>query len=141
MCMNSKKSRTKNPFSNNGFSHQAWQDGYDSNAEEVVQNPYDKRAADLHQFWERGRAAKIEDVKAIPEGIYCHGVLIPDGSDNVGRPKFKNPHMCPYWSKDPKAPDQESGRCSFMDKKDGDDGVFLLWDQVKECGIKDTDDE
>lgn len=59
----------------------------------------------------------------IPEGIYCH----------VGRSTF-----CPYWGRNPNQEEQNDGYCAFLGKGDWEhDGIGLLWDQVKECGVKD----
>ncbi len=61
----------------------------------------------------------------IPLGPYCHGAR---GSGVV----------CPYWDRDLSAPEQLDGYCHFLkagDRPDRDDSTFLLWDQVKECGI------
>ena len=62
----------------------------------------------------------------IPEGTYCYsrvnGKFIP----------------CPFWDKMENLPDQMSGFCHYL--KEGDftrGGTFLLWDQCKECGVKD----
>ena len=65
-------------------------------------------------------------IKLIPEGPYCY---------------HKNAH-CPFWDKFPNLPDQSSGFCHFMKKGDfTEDSTLLLWDQVKECGINDIDDD
>lgn len=70
----------------------------------------------------------IKDEKYIPKGMYCYSG--PRGTDR-----------CPYWTTLPNRPAQENGYCKFMEKGDGDEGVWLLWDQVKECGINDEIDE
>lgn len=60
------------------------------------------------------------DTSVIPKGIYCY--------DQHGR--------CPYWSKNPDKDDQESGYCAFLQCGDWENRLtWLLWDQVKECGI------
>jgi len=81
----------------------------------------------------------IIDARAlIPRGVYCY-----EGLD-VSRPasgfpviRYKRP--CPFLSSSPHQPSQMNGYCSFMKKGDWETGG-LLWDAVKECGIK-TDDE
>ena len=56
----------------------------------------------------------------IPKGIYCYDKNGP----------------CPYWSANPNKPEQECGHCSYLDWGDWEqEGLTLLWDQVKECGI------
>jgi hypothetical protein len=43
---------------------------------------------------------------------------------------------CPYWCWDERYPDDEVGYCKHLKSGDRDeDGVGLLWDQVKECGV------
>ena len=86
----------------------------------------------------------------IPKGMYCY--------DQDG--------VCPYWSINKDLPEQENGYCSFLDKSDYQRNeelgeiqwqngkgeitrisipheipMSLIWDQVKECGINDDDDE
>lgn len=82
----------------------------------------------------------------IPKGVYCYS-----GGRGTGR--------CPYWRRIKDRPDQEDGWCDYLGKGDteikseGDwiityskipeeigksvEGISLLWDQCKECGIKD----
>jgi hypothetical protein len=89
----------------------------------------------------------------IPRGSYCYS-----GSRAPGSKKYR---PCPYWKRREDWPDQADGYCSFlgygdMDTNNDDTVVFtdvktgkeipasempfyvgILWDQVKECGIKD----
>ncbi|WP_405101588.1 hypothetical protein [Oceanobacillus sp. FSL H7-0719] len=66
---------------------------------------------------------KHKDKSSIPQGHYCYD---------------ENGVACPYWSIDKSKPHQENGYCSFMEVGDWqDDRYGLLWDMVKECGIKD----
>ena len=139
------KQKTLNPFNNHGFSYDAWQSGYDSDIKSSVENPYSLDAGNLRSFWAQGRLAKINDRSFIPQGMYCHGPLTQEGVNENGFPILKAHKMCPYWSNDPNLPDQANGVCSFMGLRDGDidslgNQVWLLWDQVKECGINDEDD-
>jgi hypothetical protein len=73
-----------------------------------------------------------KDESVIPEGFYCY---TPDGPlPGGGGIKIK---LCPYWSFREDKPEQENGYCSFMGVGDWEqNGPSLLWDQVKECGIK-----
>jgi hypothetical protein len=61
----------------------------------------------------------------IPEGDYCYGGSRRD--------------KCPYWYSNEKQPYQLNGGCKYLNAGDwvdmDDGGTFLLWDQVKECGI------
>ena len=62
----------------------------------------------------------IKDATKIPFGIYCY--------DNNGR--------CPYWDKDREREEQDNGYCHYLEAGDWEhEGVGLLWDQCKECGI------
>jgi len=60
------------------------------------------------------------DINEIPEGPYC----------------YRGDHICPYWSKSMEHPYQENGYCALLGKGDWEIGG-LLWDQCKECNIKD----
>jgi len=63
----------------------------------------------------------------IPTGIYCYD----------GRGK------CPYWGLDAQKPKHANGTCGFLHVADDAEEDYLLWDQVKLCGINDEleDDE
>lgn len=71
-----------------------------------------------------------KDLTVIPEGPYCYTYV-----DN-------KQVKCPYWSKRQDKPEQENGHCSLLGWGDWEaHGLSLLWDQVKECGINDIDEE
>jgi len=64
----------------------------------------------------------LKDESLIPEGMYCY--------------TYKNGKQikCPYWKYVSKC----NAHCDYLDISDNDiDGLSLLWDQCKECGIKD----
>jgi len=65
-----------------------------------------------------------KDESVIPEGQYCY------------TRNSKGIIPCPYWriNKDKKY--MENGVCIFLDIEDGEDTSSLLWDQCKECRIK-----
>ena len=45
--------------------------------------------------------------------------------------------VCPFWESKGNIP-QANGYCNFLKKGDMDeDGTFLLFDMVKECGVND----
>jgi len=91
----------------------------------------------------------MKDASAIPSGPYCHGKSLGD--------------VCPYWKLLPDRPEQYNGWCDFLGKGDIELGgekelenvdtgekakgsefgfpVSLLWDQCKECGINEDEDE
>ena len=69
------------------------------------------------------------DISKIPPGPYCYfSSRCPDDL------KFK---PCPYWDCDPDKGSQEFGYCHYLQRGDWEEinGMGLLWDQVKECGI------
>ena len=99
-----------------------------------------------------------KDKRKIPKGSYCY-------SQNYK--EFKDIESCPYWSIRKGKPKQNNGYCAYLEKGDWeinkeqrwrsiythkgkkDIGPYqsayesgftmsLLWDQVKECGIKDA---
>jgi hypothetical protein len=62
----------------------------------------------------------------IPKGIYCY--------DEDG--------ICPHWTLNPFHPEQMNGFCSYLMKGDWqENGTMLLWDQCKECGVNDGEEE
>ena len=62
-----------------------------------------------------------EQCKAlIPQGNYCYGE------------KCK----CPFWDVIEEFPHQDNGYCHYLKSGDWQDqGIGLLWDQCKECGV------
>lgn len=79
----------------------------------------------------------------IPEGLYCYRPDPSPAATEARRAGRNYPILpCPFWSMRTDLPEQSNGYCSYL--KSGDwmeDGTFLLWDQVKECGIRMDDDE
>lgn len=72
-----------------------------------------------------------EDV--IPKGIYCYTTKY--GFNGRGTP-------CPFWELREDKPHQENGYCHYMQIGDWmDKGPWLLWDQVKECGVNEDYEE
>ena len=62
----------------------------------------------------------MKDESIIPKGIYC----------------YDENRVCPYWNLKEFKPEQENGYCSFLEEGDWEmEGVSLLWDQCKECGV------
>jgi len=73
-----------------------------------------------------------KDISAIPRGPYCYAVV--KAPTKSGRMRVK---VCPYWSRKPGKPGQMDGHCAYLGKGDWESkATSLLWDQVKECGIK-----
>lgn len=59
---------------------------------------------------------------------------IPEMGQTIKIPELER---CPYWSRNPDKPYQENGYCSYLEQGDWEvEGLSLLWDQCKECGIK-----
>lgn len=84
----------------------------------------------LHKTKESLEDLLKEPEKHIPPGIYCYGA---DGE-------------CPFWDWDDKRDPQGNGYCHYLDADDLElcaegDHISLLWDQCKECGINDIDEE
>lgn len=72
----------------------------------------------------------------IPKGEYCYTIKKIMKNQQDGRPQIKI-KTCPFWRIDKNQPEQMNGYCDFLKKGDWEEnGTFLLWDQVKECGIK-----
>ena len=101
-----------------------------------------------------------KDKRRIPKGYYCYSC------QNYKEFKFKDIKVCPYWSLRRGKPKQNNGYCAYLEKGDWDInneqrwrreytrgknkgkkdswktaneiGLYmsLLWDQVKECGVK-----
>lgn len=61
-----------------------------------------------------------KDISKIPRGIYCY--------DENG--------TCPYWRKV-----GENGFCDYMELGDENLDIGLLWDQCKECGINEGEED
>lgn len=76
------------------------------------------------------------DESVIPHGYYCYTMESKDPMADLakfGRIKTK---VCPYWSRNPDKHLQESGHCKYLGCGDWEaKGPWLLWDQVKECGV------
>jgi len=83
----------------------------------------------------------------IPVGCYCYSIVrTPNKTRRLHKNrKFSfslNVKNCPYYKKIMKYNSQEDGYCRLMKMGDWqEDGTFLLWDGVKECGIKDNEEE
>ena len=68
----------------------------------------------------------MKNLDIIPNGPYCYS---DDG-------------LCLYWSKRHDKPEQENGYCDYLQRGGWDvQRLSLLWDQVKECGIRVDKDE
>ncbi len=79
----------------------------------------------------------------VPAGDYCYTPGELSSPESGFRMKVK---PCPFWSKPAAMVEahgaQMSGYCSYL--RQGDwmpDGTFMLWDQVKECGVNYDDRE
>lgn len=79
----------------------------------------------------------IDDASAlIPRGNYCYTTL---GIDDTGKTSIR---LCPFWDKIKSFPSQSNGYCHFMKRGDFQDhGFGLLWDQCKECGVNEYQEE
>lgn len=76
------------------------------------------------------KKVKEKDTSIIPKGLYCYNPIKYE----------KNTYhikLCPYYDTIENADNQSNGYCHYLDKGDGDLNFGLLWDQCKECEIKD----
>jgi hypothetical protein len=81
-----------------------------------------------------------KDTRVIPYGPYCYRLTSDNDTDEA--PRIPRSAVCPYWSFREDKPRQENGYCGFMESGDWEsEGMSLLWDQVKECGINQEIDE
>lgn len=96
----------------------------------------------------------------IPKGMYCYKVVHMFPKNHRYYWRATKHVLCPYWRKIEDRPDQENGWCDYLGKGDteliktktsiisyvaphftdlkvGDEieGISLLWDKCKECGI------
>lgn len=70
------------------------------------------------------------DESVVPEGPYCYNIV------RIEPPKIIT-QTCPYWGCI-----SDFGYCKLLEVGDWmDNSSGLLWDQVKECGINEGDDE
>jgi hypothetical protein len=84
-------------------------------------------------------AAHGGDVSLIPPGMYCYS------QERVAETAPGFVHRvtpCPYWGSAPEKRTQQNGYCAHLKAGDWEeDGTFLLWDMVKECGENNDIDE
>ena len=66
--------------------------------------------------------------KLIPAGMYCYESLLP-----INNGRFKVIGLCPYFK-----PKKYGAYCAYLKKRSYEYDPFnLIWDQCKECGVKD----
>lgn len=90
------------------------------------------KAEESTEGWDEPACAECREkvLAEIPVGFYCYERLGEDASITTG---FKI-RPCPFWSKREGKPEQQDGYCSLLGAGDWEqDGLSLLWDQVKEC--------
>lgn len=91
--------------------------------------------------------ARIKAAEAvIPQGPYCY--TIDANRETPGTNGAIPITLCRHWKRRTDWPRQGDGYCRLLKCGDSTPGrdaegrpraTFLLWDQVKECGINDTD--
>jgi hypothetical protein len=99
--------------------------------------PASKRVQQERQDRYESRMARAAEV--VPPGMYCYAQTGPfeeralaDGSTVLAMPT----RTCPHWKLNGNKREQQNGYCRLMKKGDWMGlGPWLLWDQVKECGI------
>lgn len=73
-----------------------------------------------------GHFSQEQAKRVIPKGHCCY--------DENG--------VCPFWDSMPSMGDQNHGYCHWLEAGDWEsEGTRLLWDQTKECGINNEEDE
>lgn len=73
----------------------------------------------------------------IPQGIYCY-TPVPDETVDRGFAIKK----CPFWQQLPDQPRDMNGWCDYLKTGDNsEEGFSMLFDMVKECGIKSEEPE
>lgn len=84
----------------------------------------------------------------VPTGHYCYTHVADPAFDAerraAGREGFIPGRFiaCPHWELRADKPAQQNGFCRLLNSGDWEDeGISLLWDQVKECGINMGEDE
>lgn len=87
------------------------------------------------QAADANHARLLGDLGVIPEGMYCYSRATSTDDPIL------NVVPCPYWGSDPEKRTQQNGYCAHLKAGDWEDGTFLLWDLVKECGVNNDFDE
>ena len=73
----------------------------------------------------------------IPKGDYCYKIKKINKNNLQNNMPVIEMKLCPYWCWDKRYLNEEIGYCKYLKLGDKDnEGSGLLWDQVKECGIK-----
>lgn len=81
------------------------------------------------------------DTSVIPRGCYCY-TRIPRPKNEPDGHFVPRIEPCPYWAFDKGRPEQQAGYCAHLKAGDWEeDGTLLLWDQCKECGVNDDDQD
>jgi hypothetical protein len=81
-----------------------------------------------------------KDTSIIPHGIYCYSHT-GNTVDIPGWGQVPETKVCPYWSVRDDQPEQENGYCAYLEVGDWEvPWISLLWDQCKECGINDHEE-
>lgn len=71
----------------------------------------------------------------IPRGEHCYRPL-PE-AEQPADGLHQHLCACPFWWRDPAHEPQANGYCRYLRQGDWEaQGISLLWDMVKECGIK-----
>lgn len=85
------------------------------------------------------RVNNKHSIDEIPEGPYCYTCLSIEHRSYGPVMKIK---QCPFWDRSRFMPHQENGYCHLLRRGDWNgNNLGLLWDQCKECGIKDGEEE
>jgi len=86
----------------------------------------------------------------IPKGGYCYKMIKMMPPKEGEEMPYLKVRRCPYWDKIEELSEQQDGYCHWMECGDApvfdDDGnmiegLGLLWDSVKECGLREYSDK
>lgn len=108
----------------------------------AAQDRLEKVEADMEGANARADEAGVHAENHIPKGCYCYTPVALVEDPATGAPRLLT-RRCPFWAINSAQPSQMNGYCGYLGSGDWEDeGTFLLWDQVKECGVnEDIDDE
>lgn len=106
----------------------------------AAQDRLEKIETDVEGANARADEAGMQVENHIPKGPYCYTPISLVEDPATGMPRMLT-KRCPFWAIDPSQPMQMNGYCAYMGAGDWEDeGTLLLWDQVKECGVHEDDD-
>jgi hypothetical protein len=104
---------------------------YNANRENPNQKYIDEYSHKLNELYPKYRKL----ISDIHEKAKLHPEMIPKDTIYCYTGIGSNTKVCPYWTQSPFHTSQNNGICMFLNLFDSDDGMGLVWDQCKSCGI------